>query len=149
MRNNNANISKLVKALLMRKLKREHIDISKEELEEVLETYNHILDFYLEDSVQSTYYRFGFVGIPKNLFETYDTEFLKIFSLIIRIKHNNLLKYLDYILLMNNYKYGGNRLNELNTFLKDNIKLIEQKDIKEFLEKGYDVINQIIDLWFF
>ena len=38
------------------------------------------------------------------------------------------------------------QIKNINTFLKDNLKLIEQKDIKEFLEKGYDVINQIIDL---
>ena len=38
------------------------------------------------------------------------------------------------------------QIKNINTFLKDNLKLIEQKDIKEFLEKGYDVINQIMDL---
>ena len=38
------------------------------------------------------------------------------------------------------------QIKNINTFLKDNLKLIEQKDIKEFLEKGYDIINQIIDL---
>ena len=35
---------------------------------------------------------------------------------------------------------------ELNYFLKDNIKLIEKKDIKEFLEKDYEVIDKISNL---
>ena len=35
---------------------------------------------------------------------------------------------------------------EVNCFLKDNIKLIEQPDIKEFLEKGHEVIDKISNL---
>ena len=35
---------------------------------------------------------------------------------------------------------------DLNCFLKDNIKLIEQQDIKEFLEKGYEIIDKINNL---
>ena len=34
----------------------------------------------------------------------------------------------------------------LDSFLKENIKLIEQQDIKEFLEKGYDIIDKISNL---
>ena len=35
---------------------------------------------------------------------------------------------------------------DLNRFLKENIKLIEQQDIKEFLEKGHEIIDKISNL---
>ena len=35
---------------------------------------------------------------------------------------------------------------KLDSFLKENIKLIEQQDIKEFLEKGHDIIDKISNL---
>ena len=37
-------------------------------------------------------------------------------------------------------------INSMHSFLKDNLKLIQQEDIKQFLEKGYNVINQINNL---
>ena len=37
-------------------------------------------------------------------------------------------------------------MNKLNIFFKENFKLIEQQDIKELLEKGYEVIDKISKL---
>ena len=37
-------------------------------------------------------------------------------------------------------------IKELNIFLKENLKLVEQQDIKEFLEKGYDIVYKISNL---
>ena len=43
-------LNKIDKLLLKRKLKREKIDISDDDLDIVINTYNHLLDFYLEDN---------------------------------------------------------------------------------------------------
>ena len=37
-------------------------------------------------------------------------------------------------------------IKKLNEFLKENMKLIEQQDIKDFLQKGYEVIDNISNL---
>ena len=37
-------------------------------------------------------------------------------------------------------------IKKLNDFLKENMKLIEQQDIKEFLQKGYEIISKINNL---
>ena len=37
-------------------------------------------------------------------------------------------------------------IKNLNVFLKENMKLIEQQDIKEFLQKGYEIIDKINNL---
>ena len=48
-------------------------------------------------------------------------------------KNENIKKFLD-------------SFKNLNNFLKDNITLIEQQDIKEFLEKGLEIIDKISNL---
>ena len=37
-------------------------------------------------------------------------------------------------------------MKNLNNFFKENLKLIEQQDIKELLQKGYEIIDNISKL---
>ncbi len=130
-------INKIENVLLVRKLKRLKIDISKENLSLLINKYNHLIDFYLEDDRRDTYYRFGFVAVPKSFYDQDDVFFLKIFRLLIDMQKNNLLNYLDYCLLINYQKYGGNRLYELYDYL-DNM-------LKWFYENDYDFIYDFIN----
>lgn len=115
--NKNTNVSKFIKTLLMKKLKKDYINVSEEELEEIINIYNHLLDFCLGSSRESKYNRFGFVSTPKFLYEREDLLFSQIFRLIIGMKKNNILKYLDYVLLLSNYNFEIHLLEKLSSFL--------------------------------
>ena len=114
--NNNSNLSILDKNILIKKLKKDNINITSEDLEEVINIYNHVIDFCLEDKKASSY-KFSFIKDSKILCEYDNTTFLSIFRLLIQIKKHNLFNYLDYVLLINTYCYDGNRLEQLYFYL--------------------------------
>lgn len=143
-------LNKIDKLLLKRKLKREKIDISDDDLDIVINTYNHLLDFYLEDNRKHSDYRFAFAFVPKSLYEMEDTNFYWIFHLLIVMKNNNLLHYLDYILLYNSYSIGGSILHELYRFLQDFVDRYRKSNnnpdfIYEYIKKNNFLLEDTID----
>ena len=143
-------INKIENVLLVRKLKRLKIDISKEDLNILIIKYNQLIDFYLEDDRRDSQYRFGFVAVPKSFYDQDDVFFLKIFRLLIDMQKNNLLNYLDYCLLINYQKYGGNRLYELYDYLDNMLKWFYENDnnydfIYGFIKEREYLLQDIIE----
>ena len=92
----------LQERLILRRLKKEDIHLNVEELREVINIYNHLLDLYFEKMEHGFGYRFEFAVLPRSLYLSMDEYCLQIFKNIIELKKNNLLRYLDYSLLLDN-----------------------------------------------
>ncbi len=90
---------KLSDRIILKRLKKNGIDVSLQELCETINIYKRVLDFYFEDRKERSD-SFGFLYTPIKLYTIMDKYFFNIFSKILEMKRKGLLKYLDYALLL-------------------------------------------------
>ena len=147
--------NKIDKALLIRRLKKENINISSEDLDDVINCFNQLIDFYLEN-YSGYYYRFTFVRTPRSLYESDDKKYDLIFHELIKLKKLNLLHYIDYVYLLSDYNsFFNSRLTELleslhkiTTYYQDCDEPKEDFIYKHINEHPYmleDVIDNDLD----
>ncbi len=93
---------------LYQKLIKNKVSITKEEYENAVKVYKHLLDFYLNQYIDFDSNRFSFFNTPKRNFGMEDRYYFKIFMKIIEMQKKNLLMYLDYVLLLDNSNMYSN-----------------------------------------
>ena len=143
-------MNKLERSLLIRKLKKNGIEIDNNDLDDVINAFNNIIDFYLDADKNLVYYRYGFIMTPKVFYEVDDTNFNSIFNLLISMKKNNLLHYLDYAFILHNYDWDYDRLHELYRFLHNIMRKYNDSEIKEdfiyeFIDENDYLLQDVID----
>lgn len=136
--------------LLKRRLNRDKIIISDDDLNRIISIYNHIIDFSLEECKKKYDSPYCFIVLPKKLFDSDTTDFYEIFINLIRMNKNNLLNYLDYAFLLDSdvFGYARDPLFNLNNYLSQINKyygIYGDDFILEYYENNNYVIENTID----
>jgi len=104
------------KNLLKMKLDMDGITLANINLDDVIDKYNHIIDFYLEDQSDDKYlYRFSFVYTPNVAYERDEQLYYNIFLKVLFLAKMGTLKYLDDLILLDHFyrNRGVDRLSDL------------------------------------
>ena len=96
--------TKLDKLLLIHKLKKDNIDITNIDLDEIIRLYNLYIDYSIErykpfGKLNPFVTRFNFLYVPESSYYSDDTAYYSIFTNIINMKKAGLLKFLDFMLM--------------------------------------------------
>lgn len=107
---------------LYQKLIKNKVSITKEEYAKAVQVYKNLFRFYLNLYIGLEYNNcLSIFNLPKRNFSREERYYLKIFLKIIELQKNNLLKYLDYAIILDNMNvsFGTNKmiLKELYEFL--------------------------------
>ena len=115
----------IVKKLIIRRLKKDNISYNNEKIDEIIKTYNNMLNFIYENSDLKELYRFGFAVVPKSFYDREDFICYDIMKSIINLKNKHLEKYLDYLLILHSSIdiYGTSPLHNLNDYMRQIIKM--------------------------
>ena len=90
------------KKKLMELLKKDRIKISYKELNEVLNIYINLMRFYMRSNSDETYFAFLDDNIAYYVYGEYNDNYYNVFVNLIKLKRNNMLNYLDYLLVATN-----------------------------------------------
>ncbi len=90
------------KKKLMELLKKDRIKISYKELNEVLNIYINLMRFYMRSNSDETYFAFLDDNIAYYVYDEYNDNYYNVFVNLIKLKRNNMLNYLDYLLVATN-----------------------------------------------
>ena len=106
---------KLSEKIILRRLAKNDINISLQELYETIDIYKKVIDYYLEDFKYERSSPLSFLHTPIRVYSETDKTFLLIFRRILDIKRKGLLKYLDFALLKGcNDSFFETELSQLN-----------------------------------
>ncbi len=136
--------------LLKKRLNKDNIIISDEDLIKIINIYNHILDFSFETTKCAFPYAYGFIFLPKKLYDTEVKDCYEIFMHLIRMNKNNLFTYLDYSFLLHNdcCGFSSNPLFDLNYYLRSINKyygIYGDDFVQEYFDKNENIIENVIE----
>ncbi len=134
------------RGLLKYKLDKYCLNVKDNELDELINDYNHLLDYYLEDESEAYLHRFSFVVTHNSAFERDEEIYFSILKDLIIIRKLGLNKYLDYLLVLSHryHNYEVDRLADLLLFLNTFIEyrfLSDESFIEKVIPDNLDVVD--------